>query len=61
MEFFNNPNLIIMKSFFTKLFLVAFISMTAFSCVKAAIEDSLEDLEKDLNDDSKTELVEVEE
>lgn len=50
-----------MKSTLAKLFLVAFVSMSTFSCVKAAIEDSLEELEKDLNDDSKTELVEVEE
>ncbi len=47
-----------MKSSVTKLFLVLFVSMTAVSCVKSALEDAAEDLEKELNEqESKTELV----
>lgn len=47
-----------MKSFLTKLFLFAFVALSATSCVKAALEDAVVELEKDLNEaDSKTELV----
>tara|TARA_R110002167_G_scaffold13570_5_gene56203 strand:- start:2234 stop:2392 length:159 start_codon:yes stop_codon:yes gene_type:complete len=47
-----------MKSFATKMFLVLFVSLTALSCVKAALEDAANELENDLNDqESVTELV----
>ncbi len=47
-----------MKSVFTKLFLLAFVAMTALSCVKSALEDAAEEIEKDLNEqEAKTELV----
>jgi len=47
-----------MKSFLAKLFLFVFVALSATSCVKAALEDAVEDLEKELDEaDSKTELV----
>ncbi|NHF58884.1 hypothetical protein FK220_006005 [Flavobacteriaceae bacterium TP-CH-4] len=47
-----------MKSVFTKLFLVLFVSMTAFSCVKSTLEDAAEELEKEFNEqEAKTELI----
>lgn len=50
-----------MKSLFAKLFLLAFVVMTAFSCsVKSELEDIADDLEEEFNDDARTEVIEME-
>ncbi|MBU2975042.1 hypothetical protein [Zobellia sp. B3R18] len=50
-----------MKSLFTKLFLLAFVSMTAFSCsVKSELEDIADELEEENNNDARTEVIKLE-
>ncbi|MGS0525859.1 hypothetical protein ACU8V7_12375 [Zobellia nedashkovskayae] len=49
-----------MKPLFAKLFLLAFVSMTAFSCsVKSELEDIADELEED-NNDARTEVIKLE-
>ena len=51
-----------MKSLFAKLFLLAFVSMTTFSCsVKSELEDIADDLEDDNSADARTEVIKLEE
>lgn len=49
-----------MKSLFAKLFLLAFVAMTAFSCsVKSELEDIADELEEEFNEDARTEVIEL--
>jgi len=50
-----------MKSVFAKLFLLAFVSMTAISCsVKSELEDIADELEEENNTDARTEVIKLE-
>jgi len=50
-----------MKSLLAKLFLLAFVSMTVFSCsVKSELEDIADELEEDINNNARTEVIELE-
>ena len=50
-----------MKSLFTKLFLLAIVSMMAFSCsVKSELEDIADELEEEHNTEARTEVIKLE-
>ncbi len=50
-----------MKLVFAKLFLLAFVSMTAFSCsVKSELEDIADELEEEFNTDARTDVIKLE-
>lgn len=51
-----------MKTFLSKLFVLLFVSMVAFSCsVKSELEDIADELEEENNTDARTETIKFEE
>lgn len=50
-----------MKSLLAKLFLLAFVAMTTFSCsVKSELEDIADELEEEFNNEASTDAVKLE-